>query len=174
MKKLIAIGRILRPWGNKGEVKIVLFSGKVERLASFTKIFVGDTEESAIMVSPENERKGKNSILVKFLNIHSIEDAELLRGNFLYAPADELIPPQENEYYIDDLIGLKVVHAKHGGELGRVSDILETGGADLLEVQGDEKIILIPLTKSICRKIDLRKRIVIVDPPKGLLDLNEI
>ncbi len=174
MKKLIAIGRILRPWGNKGEVKIVLFSGKVEHLASFTKIFVGEAEESAIMVSPEKERKGKSSILVKFSNIHSIEDAELLRNNFLYAPADELIPPQKDEYYIDDLIGLKVVHAKGGEELGRVSDILETGGADLLEVQEGEKIILIPLTKSICRKIDMGKRIVIVDPPKGLLDLNEI
>ena len=111
---------------------------------------------------------------MKFSNIHSIEDAELLRSNFLYAPADELMPLQQDEYYIDDLIGLKVVHAKRGEELGRVSDILETEGADLLEVQGDEKIILIPLTKSICRKIDMRKRIVVVDPPKGLLDLNEI
>jgi 16S rRNA processing protein RimM len=174
LKKLIVIGRILRPWGNKGEVKIALFSGKVERLTTFSKILIGDTEETATVVSPEKERKSKDSIFVKFSDIYSIEDAERLRGNFLFAAAEELIQPQEDEYYIDDLIGLKVIHAKQREELGCVSGILETGGTDLLEVRRGDKIILIPLTKSICKGIDMVKRTVIVDPPKGLIDLNEI
>lgn len=174
MKRLVAIGKILRPRGNKGEVKIALFSGKVERLETFTKIYVGNGEEEARSLSPEIERKIKDSLLVKFKEIHSMEDAEKLRGKYLYAQAGELIPPADDEYYIDDLIGMKVVHAKHGEELGHVSDILETGGTDILEVQKGERILLIPLARSICKDIDTSKRILIVDPPEGLLDLNEI
>lgn len=174
MRKLIAIGRILRPWGNRGEVKIALFSDKVERLAAFSRILIGHGEESAVVVSPEKERKAKDSILVKFSTIHTIEDAETLRGYFLYAPAEELDPPQKDEYYIDDLVGMKVIHARHEEELGTVTGIMETGGTDLLEVRSGDKNILIPLTKSICKDIDMEKRRVIVDPPEGLFELYEI
>ncbi len=174
MRKLIAIGRILRPWGNKGEVKIALFSGKVKHLATFSRILIGHDEESAVVVSSEKERKAKDSILVKFSTIHTIEDAETLRGCFLYAPAEELAPPQKGEYYIDDLVGMKVFHVRQEEELGKVTGIMETGGTDLLEIRRDNKKLLIPLTKSICKVIDMKKRRVIVDPPEGLLELDEI
>lgn len=174
MKKLIAIGKILRPWGNKGAVKVTLFSGKVECLESFTNIYIGETEESVSSVSLEKERKGKESILVTFLEIHSIGDAEALRGKYLYVQADELLPPAEDEYYIDDLIGLSVIHMEDGKELGCVVNILETSGTDLLEVQKGKRILLVPLTKAICKTIDIRNKTLVIDPPEGLLDVNEV
>ncbi len=174
MKKLIAIGRILRPWGNKGELKISLFSGKVGSLESFTKICAGDSEKSVIQIFPEKERRYQDGIIVKFLGVHSIVDADALRGKYLYVKAEELAPLARDEYYIDDLIGLKVILTKKGKELGYVVNVLETHGTDLVEIQKGKRNILIPLTKSICKMIDLRNKILIIDPPEGLLDLNEV
>ena len=152
----------------------MLFSGKVQKLAPLRKIYVGHAEESVQCLTPEKERKSKSSILVKFFEIHSIEAAERLRDQYLFAPSDELTPLAEDEFYIEDLIGLNVVHAKDGGIIGRVIDILQTGGTDILQIRRGEKIILIPLAKPMFKEIDLKKKRLVADPPEGLLELNEI
>ena len=61
-----------------------------------------------------------------------------------------------------------------GREVGRVKDLLAAPGSDLLVVESGGREILIPLVETICREFDLRNRQVKIDPPDGLLDLNEI
>jgi 16S rRNA processing protein RimM len=61
-----------------------------------------------------------------------------------------------------------------GGEVGRVTDVIGAAGNDLLVVTRGEEEILIPLVGTICREFDLRNRRVVIDPPGGLLDINEI
>ncbi len=61
-----------------------------------------------------------------------------------------------------------------GREVGRIKDLITVSGSDLLVVESGEREILIPLIGTICREFDLQNRRVVIDPPEGLLDLNEI
>ena len=61
-----------------------------------------------------------------------------------------------------------------GREVGRIKDLIAVSGSDLLVVESGEREILIPLIGTICREFDLQNRRVVIDPPDGLLDLNEI
>jgi len=61
-----------------------------------------------------------------------------------------------------------------GREVGRIKDLIAVSGSDLLVVESGEREILIPLIGTICREFDLQNRQVVIDPPDGLLDLNEI
>ena len=67
-----------------------------------------------------------------------------------------------------------MVVATNGEKIGIVEDLLPIPGNDLLVVSGKKDQILIPFNKDICVRIDLERREIIVDPPEGLLDLNEI
>jgi 16S rRNA processing protein RimM len=66
------------------------------------------------------------------------------------------------------------VITREGKDVGSVKDILFINENDLLVVEKGEKEIFIPFSESICIGVDLVKKEIVVDPPEGLLDLNEI
>jgi 16S rRNA processing protein RimM len=88
---------------------------------------------------------------------------------------EDLPPPAEDHYYADELQGAAVVTAA-GREVGRVADVWEVGEAVLLVVDAgpDREEVLIPFNRTICVAIDPKAGRIVVDPPEGLLDLNEI
>jgi len=90
-----------------------------------------------------------------------------------FLPEDELGQLEEDEYYLHRIIGCSVVTLE-GKEIGTAADILEYPGNEILVVERDEQEILIPFNREICREIDLNERKIRVDPPEGLLDLNEV
>ncbi len=100
--------------------------------------------------------------------------AQALVGADIFVPEDELQPPADDTFYTHQLLGCRVVTVG-GVEVGAVEDILSAGGSDLLVVRsGEKKEILIPFSREICREVDVVSRRIVVDPPDGLLDLNEI
>ena len=173
MKKLIAVGKVVRTWGIKGDVKIDLVSGRIQKLSVFQELFAGIHADNVRSISLERERVLKLQIIAKFGDIDSIEEAELFRGSYIFVKAEELGSLREDEYYISDLIGLKVV-LEDGKDIGTVKDVVETGGTDILLVEKDDREMLIPLSRTICRSIDTGKGIIIVRPLEGLLELNEV
>lgn len=116
----------------------------------------------------ENTWMHGDLLIFKFQGVDSISDAEKLAGADVAIPFEQRADLPEDEVYQSDLIGCEVFD-KTGLSLGVVSDFQETGGTPLLQVGTD---LLIPFAKSICTKIDLENRQIIVDPPEGLLDLN--
>ena len=87
-------------------------------------------------------------------------------------PFEERAALSDDEVYQSDMIGCEVVDAG-GRPIGVVIDFQETGGTPLLEVKTTEgRELLIPFANSICTKIDLENKLIVVDPPEGLLDLN--
>ncbi len=90
-----------------------------------------------------------------------------------FLPEDEFGRLEEDEYYLHQIIGCSVVTLE-GKEIGTAADILEYPGNEILVVERDEQEILIPFNREICREINLNKRKIRVDPPEGLLDLNEV
>lgn len=173
MEKLIAIGRIVRTWGLKGDVAVDLYSGRHDRLERFRELRAGEQAGQANVLRLEHERKHKTQIIAKFSGVDSVGEAERLIGSSIFVHTTELEPLRDDEYFMEDLIGLKVV-LESGDEIGSIIDIQETGGTDLLIVEKGGKELLIPFARSICRTIDLAGRIVVIRPPEGLLDIDEV
>ena len=114
-----------------------------------------------------------DQLILKFKGVDTISDAEKLAGADVAIPFEQRAALDDDEYYESDLIGCEVVDAA-GLPLGVVTDFEETGAAPLLTVKtqsGDD--LLIPFAKSICTAIDPANRRITVNPPDGLLDLNQ-
>ena len=173
MNKLVAIGKIVRTWGIRGDLVIDLISGRQRKLSAFQELFAGMKSENLKEIILKSERFFKRQIIARFKDVDSIEKAEAFVGSCLFVKADELDPLHEDEFYIDDLIGLDVILGDDR-KIGTVRDVIETGGTDILLVEEKGKEMLIPLTGTICREIDIIRGVVIIDPPEGLLDLDEV
>ena len=163
--KTIKIGQIVNTVGLKGEIKIYSFSENLQRFQDLKEIFV---EDKLFII--EKSRVQKNTVVLKLENIDSTEVAEGYRNKFVYILEETLEELPEDAYYIKDLLGLEV-YEKNGEKLGSVSDIIKGPGQDLYEIKGEDKTFLLPGVKEFILDIDLAKKRIIVDPPKGLLDL---
>lgn len=117
----------------------------------------------------------RNGFVLKLGGVDSIGAAEALAGAEIQVPEEGLAPLEDGRIYVADLVGCAVA-ALDGRALGSVVDVWEAGGAAVLVVNraGDGKEILIPLSRTVCPVIDTAARRIVVDPPDGLLDLNEI
>ena len=97
-----------------------------------------------------------------------------MAGAEVYVPEEDLKPLADGTFYYYQLLGCRVVTVT-GLDVGPVADILSAGGNDLLVIRPEGKgEILVPCNREICREIDLRTKVIVIDPPDGLLDLNEI
>jgi 16S rRNA processing protein RimM len=106
--------------------------------------------------------------------VDSIGEAEALAGAEIQVPDEDARPLEAGRYLVADLIGCAVRTAS-GEELGAVVDVWEAGGAATLVVERpDGRELLLPFSARLVPEIDLARKTLVVDPPDGLLDLNEI
>jgi 16S rRNA processing protein RimM len=110
--------------------------------------------------------------VIGFDDIHSITDAEELRDCELRIPESALRPLPAGTYYSHDLVGCEVV-TRAGTSVGVVSEIEGPTALQRLIVVKKEKICDVPLVDAVCVSIDVRARRICIDPPVGLLDLND-
>jgi 16S rRNA processing protein RimM len=107
--------------------------------------------------------------------VDTIGAAEALAGAAILVPEDGLEPLESGRIFVADLIGCAVVTLE-GRPLGPVVDVWEAGGSAVLVVERPEDgaELLIPLCEAVCPVVDTAAKRIVVDPPDGLLDLNEI
>jgi len=163
------VGKVLKPQGIKGEVKAEIITSFPQHFYSLQKIYIQHGDSWQIH-SPESVRLAGGFVFIKFKEIDSINDAEPLRNKNLYIDHEDLIRPDEDEYYIHDLIGMKVFDEQdqYLGEITAVesypaNDVYILRRADLAEVS-------IPAVKEIIRQIDPRKKQMTIHVIDGLLD----
>ena len=94
-------------------------------------------------------------------------------GEEVFLPEKELQDLEKGSYYLYQLIGCSVA-TKNGDRIGVVANILSISESELLVVSSRRKDILIPFVSEICIQMNIDKKEIIIDPPEGLLDLNEI
>jgi 16S rRNA processing protein RimM len=160
----LIVGRILAPWGIRGEVKVEVLTDFPERFAPQKVVYL-----NARPLEIESCRYHKHHLILKLVSIDSIEVAEKLRGQDLTIPGSELYCLPEGQYYAFQLIGLKVV-TTGGQTLGRVTDIMTTPSNDVYIVEGKRGEILIPAIEDVVRSIDLKKGKMVIEAIEGLLD----
>ena len=168
MEELVAVARIAKPRGLKGEVI-------AEILTDFPERFEGLVDVTAVM--PDGERLDlkieehwfqRGRVVLKFAGYDSVETAEDLRDIEICVPESETVELDEGEYFDWQLVGCKV-ETLAGETVGTVREVMRTGGSELLAIDG-EKEYLIPFVAAICTEVDIENKIVKIDPPDGLLD----
>jgi 16S rRNA processing protein RimM len=165
------IGKVLSPHGVKGLVKVYPCSDFPERVTQLEEVLLQHESQSCWMTVEKGSVFGA-LWLIKFKGIESRDEALVLKGALLMINQSERLSLPEGSYYHDQIIGLQVFSA--GELLGRIVDIMNTGGHDLLIMQKDDqekKTVLIPAVKKIVKRVDLEDGIVAVELPEGLLEL---
>jgi 16S rRNA processing protein RimM len=162
---MVAIGRVVKPQGRKGEVVVEPFSDRPDRFPSLRAIHVPGDGGAARAIEVDSCWPHKGRFVLKLRGIDSITDAETLRGLEVRIGEEELASLPRGSYYHHQLKGLTVVD-EDGAALGTVHDILETGGeAPVLSVRKLGAETLIPLAEAFVRDVDLAGgRIVVVRP----------
>jgi 16S rRNA processing protein RimM len=172
--RFLAIARVVRPQGRRGEVLAEPLTDSSLRFQGIRQAFLENPGKAPQSIRVENVWPHKGRVVIKFCGVDSIADASRLRGRHVLIPVEERLPLPPDHYYIWELEGCRVV-AEHQGmriEVGTVTDIEPTGGVDVLHVATSRGEVLIPLAQAICTKIDTQARTILIDPPEDLLDLN--
>ncbi|MGD2294311.1 MAG: ribosome maturation factor RimM [Candidatus Aminicenantes bacterium] len=121
----------------------------------------------------EAYRHFRSFIILKLKGVNSITHAQEFIGEDIFAHEKDLHPLEKDGYYFHQIEGC-AVFTKEGEAVGSVQDIWPVAGNDLLVVRSGDRELLIPFTQAICTEVDLRRKILVIDPPEGLLDLDEI
>ena len=108
-------------------------------------------------------------VLIKFKDINTVEQAELLRNSYIEIDREQAIPLKEGEYFIADLIGLDV-YTDEDKLIGKVDDIYNTGANDIYVVKDElGKQTLLPGVKDVIKKVDLNEGKIFVHLIPGLI-----
>lgn len=173
----VAVARLTRPWGHRGELAAVPLSshpGRFERLAEARLRGAKGFPAGGPALTVESVRWQGARLIFKFQGVESIAEAEKLRGAEVCVSPAERWPLPPGEWYISDLIGCEVVDRTTCERLGRVTAWLDIGGTGTLEVTGEGgRELWIPFARSICQEIDIEAKRIAVQLPAGLKELNE-
>lgn len=169
---MITVARILRSQGQEGELRLRFFYIKPTDCSGLRSVFIGREGELREYAVESLVPRGKDFDL-KLEGVDSLSQADRLAGLDVLVPEEALKEREKDEFFLFQLIGCSVID-KHGKMAGRVKDVLSAGPGDLLVVDWEGKEILIPFHESICIEVDVPGKRIRIDPPEGLLDLNEI
>jgi 16S rRNA processing protein RimM len=173
-QRFLAIARVVRPQGRRGEVAAEILTDFPARFDHPGPVFLEHPGRPPDSCEVERAWMHKGRVILKFAGIDSIDGANRLRGLYVLIPREERTELCDHRYYVSDLVGCRVIteHEKRR-ELGTVTEVEPTGGVDLLHVRRpDGRELLIPLAAAICTRIDPESKLIVVDPPEALLDLN--
>lgn len=165
--RYVAVGRVGRPHGVRGEVRVEVGSGMPRGLQGYSRVYVGRPGEPKL-AEVESVRSHGRFLLVKFRGIGDPEAARALAHAVLYVERDEMPPLEEGEYYHADLLECRVVD-EGGAGLGRVLDVFPSGAHDVLVVgtaEGQEWML--PVLESTVLEMDLEEGVIRVRVPEGL------
>ena len=187
-QKWVALARILRARGNKGEVAVELLTDFPQRLKELKEVFLGDgASDGERGGAPRRvgvrefwvDRNHAGQAVYWFESCASINDAEKLRGLDVLIPFEQRVVLPAGQYFVEDLVGCSVFELAGDAQvlMGKVIDVQATGEAQqagtpllVVDVRGEE--LLIPLAEDICKRVDVVGRRIEVVLPEGLRDLN--
>jgi 16S rRNA processing protein RimM len=170
----LPVGRVTGFRGTQGEVTVRVVSGNAARWTHLRRAVLRGAGDAAAGAQREvvSARAYRDRLVLKFRGIDDPSAAQALRGLEIAAVAEDVPTLPSGVYWIEQLIGA-LVEDSAGRALGRVENVIETGGADLLIVRDAARgEILVPLAQEIVTEIDLHSGTIRVQLPEGLLDVN--
>lgn len=171
-EELVAIAKLLKTRGLRGELVAAILTDFPERFENLEKVFGIGENGKQVELELENFWFQKERIILKFKGFDSIEAAETLRNFEICIPESEAVELEAEEFF-DWQLQECFVETVEGGKIGKVREVMRTGGAEILVVEDKDdpkKDYLIPFAEAICTEVDIENRLIKVDLPEGLLE----
>jgi 16S rRNA processing protein RimM len=166
-KNLFPIGRVIKPHGVRGRVKVEYFGEDLRRFSLYREIFVEDEEGRPKAYEISEVIPQPPRLILRLKGIERVEEANPLIGKEILVEKKALLELGEGEYYWVDLLGMKV-ETQGGKKIGEVREIFPTGANDIYVIEGKRREILLPATEEVIQGIDLKRRVMKVVRMEGL------
>ena len=171
MEDLLQVGVITTTHGVRGEVKVFPTTDDPARFKKLKNVIL-DTGKEKLELEIAGVKFFKNMVILKFKGIDDINDVEKYRKKSLYVTRENAVKLKKDEYFIADLIGMKV-STDEGEELGTLSDVMQTGANDVYVISmTDGEEVLIPAIRDCNRDVDVEQGQMCVHLLPGLLDIH--
>jgi 16S rRNA processing protein RimM len=167
--EFVAIGKIVKPIGTRGELKIQPLTTDPQRFQTIQHVWIGQSETVNKPFEIESVRIENRFVVAQVEAIDTMDAAEQLRDEYLFVTQEESVQPPDGSYFMDDVIGCEVVTDTQV-VVGVVKDMLTLPANDIWVVKSDRKEILIPAVKSIIREVNIEKKRIIIRPVEGMLE----
>lgn len=168
MEDLLQVGVITQTHGIRGEVKVFPTTDDVNRFKNLKKVLL-DTGKDTLPLEIQSVKFFKQFVILKFKGYDDINAVERYKRCALLVTREDAVPLEEDEYFIADMIGMKV-ETEDGEYFGMLKDVISTGANDVYVISRDSRDeVLVPAIKECVLDIDVeagRMRIHLLD---GLL-----
>lgn len=154
----LVVGRVLRPHGVRGELRLEVQTDSPGHLEEVSKVYVGGRHKAYDL---EAFRMHRGVLLVTLAGVLDRDQADRLRGELVSVRFGDAAPLGKGEYYHHQIIGLNVV-ADTGEDLGQIVEIIQTGANDVYVTRGPGGEVLLPAISSV---------ILSIEPPKVVVHL---
>ncbi len=155
----VTLGQVTRVRGLKGELVVLPWSDRPEGIAEQEEIYL--TLEKPVQFRLIQARVHQGKVLIRLKGIQTPQQAQEWVGSLVQIPGEKLPALKEDEYYVHELVGLKV-YTEADELVGQIKNIITNPGNDILQVIKENKEYYVPATKEAVRRINLAEKKVIV------------
>jgi 16S rRNA processing protein RimM len=170
-QEFVTLARVIKTQGRHGEVAVEVHSDVPDRLHAGLRIFALAEDDRRHALTIEDAWPHKDWLVLKFVGVDSISDAEALIGSELQVPFSERAELEPGAAFVSDLAGCTVID--HGREVGLIIDVrFGAGEAPLLVVGKGKSELEIPYAQEFLVRVDLAGKCIEMNLPEGLLEVN--
>lgn len=169
MEEMFQVGVIASTHGIAGEVKVFPTTDDNKRFKKLKNVKL-DTGRELLDLEIQGVKFFKKMVILKFKEFSSINEIEKYKGKSLYVTRENAVKLEKDEYFIADLIGLKVL-LEDKSSFGVLEDVLSTGANDVYVIQSEEHgQVLLPAIKDCILEVKPEEGFLIIRPMEGLWD----
>ena len=165
------LGTVVAKYSFKGEVLIKLDTDDPETYLSLQSFLLEDESHLIPCFTTKVQLHKSQLLRVSVEGVNSEKQADLMIGKSVYLPLDQLPKLDDDQFYFHEIIGFKVIDSVQG-PIGIITGVNDASSQILLEVEHNDKQILIPLVDELIQQLDKQKKQIYLSIPEGLLDLN--
>lgn len=168
-KRFLEIGKITNVHGLAGEVKVYPWCDDAAFLCSFDVLYTDKNGRNSVEV--KRARVQQNMAILQLEGVTARDQAEKLRGTVLYMDRED-VTLAEGCYFVQDLIGLRVLDADTGKVWGTIRDVMQTGANDVYSIWDPEeqREYLVPAIPDVVLETNLDAGTMTIRPLEGLFD----
>jgi 16S rRNA processing protein RimM len=166
---LITIGKVVKPFGVKGEMKIEPMTDFPERFKELHRVYLVSPAGKEVSCEVKAVRYAGGAPYLLFAGYDSPEKAKEINGWLIQVPQEEAVPLPEGSYYWFELTGMEVV-SETGEKLGTITDVFATGSNDVYVMKRGGKEVYIPATKEVIKQVDRKSKRMVIHLVDGLME----
>lgn len=165
---MFLVGKIVTTFGNKGDLKVMPLIDPSDYLLEMKEVFVEGESGEKQKFKVLNSKKHKNAIIFSLEGIEDMNVAEAFADFSMFVPSIEIKELENNEFYIHQLEGMKVL-TEDGKEIGVVDHLIK-GGNDILVIKdAADKEVMVPFVDELVPEVNMEERTIIINPIEGLV-----